>query len=145
MLDRARRRARDDRSHGRRSVRGNDHAGRACTFCAAANGAEVPWVGHLVETDDQRALFCGKLPGVAVFVRLAPGDDALMIARPGRVVQLALQPELDARALDVPQPRLGSDRTLGRPELEHLSPAAQRLAHGATTVHLVANHFGTSW
>src|SRR5207237_5821029 len=123
MLDRARRRARDDRSHGCRSVRGNDHAGRACTFGAAANGAEVPWVGHLVETDDQRALFCGKLPGVAVLVRLAPGDDALMITRFGRVVELALQFDLHARTLDVSQPRVGFDRTLRRPELEHLAPA----------------------
>ena len=68
-----------------------------------------------------------------------------MVARLRRLGQLALLLDLDALAV-LAQPRLGCERALGRPELEHATPASQSLAHGAPPVDLLAGHDrGTSW
>ena len=145
MLDRAGRGARDNRRDRRCPVRGNDEPVRARSFGTAADGAEVVGIGHLVETDEQRALRSGReLPRIGVLVRLAPRQDSLMVARSRRIRQLAFELDLDARPLDVAQPRLRLLGALRRPQLEHLTTSAQRLAHRAAAVHLIARHFGTS-
>ena len=65
-----------------------------------------------------------------------------MVARAGRLGEIALELRLDARLLDVAQPLLRLERVLARPELEHLAPPAQRLAHRPAPVDEVAAHFG---
>ncbi len=87
----------------------------------------------------------GELPRIRVLVRLAPGDDALVIARSCGVVQLTLELHLHTRTIDLTQPRLNLQRSLRRPDLEHLAAASQRFAHRAAAVHLIADHLGTSW
>ena len=78
---------------------------------------------------------------VGVRVRLGPGHDALVVSRSGRLGQLTLG--LDLQSGTVPQPRLDSRRgTLGRPELEHLPPTAERLPHRAAAVDLLPRHSG---
>src|SRR5206468_5884250 len=113
-------------------------AGRARAFGTPADGAEVPRIRDLVEAGEQRPLRGGELPRVRVLVRLAPGDDTLVVARRRSVGQLTLGLDLQARPFDLAQPRLGLDRPVRRPALEHLAPPVQRLPHRAATEHLAA-------
>jgi hypothetical protein len=123
----------------------DDDPGRARALGAAGDCAEVPRVGHSVEADEKRTGAPGQLVRVRVLVRRDLGDDALVVARARGLAQLPLELHVDARAAVLAEPRLGSERTLGRPELEHLARAAQRLSHGAPAVDLVGGHcFGTS-
>ena len=64
----------------RGAVRRKDDAGRARALRAAADGAEVARIADLVEAGDQRPLARGELVRVGVAVRLAPGEDALVVA-----------------------------------------------------------------
>src|SRR5439155_21087032 len=121
MLDGARRCLAYGGSHRRRAVRREYDAARAGTFGAAANGAQVPRIAHLIEADDQRRPPRGELVRVRVAVRLAPRDDALMIAGRGGLGELPLMLRLDAQAV---QPRLPVLHPLGRPDLEHLARTA---------------------
>ena len=117
---------------------GNDHAGRAGALRAAADRAEVARVGDLVEHREQRPLGRGELVGVGVAVGLDARDDALVVARAGELAQLALGCEAGACASG--EPRLRRDRALGREQLEHLAPSAQRLAHRPAAVDEVGAH-----
>src|SRR5207244_8091371 len=139
-------RAAHGRSDGRRAMGGHDHAGRAGSFGAPADGTEIAGIGDLVETGQQRPLRAGELPRVRVAVRLAPGDDALVVACAGCLAELALSLDLNSRSIRLLQPCLGLERALGRPELEHLSPPAQGLPDGPAAVDLLARHRRrTSW
>ena len=144
MLDRARGGAADRRRHARGAVRRDDDARRARAFGAPADRAEVPRIAHLVETGEQRPVGRGQLVGVGVLVRLAPREHALVVARAGGLGDVLLELHLDARLRRLAQPGLALDRALGRPELEHLALAAERLAHGPAAVDLLARHLGTS-
>ena len=124
-------------------MRRDDHARRSGARRAAHDGTEVARVGHLVETAEQRLLRRGELPSVRVGIRLAPGDDALVIRRRGGLGQLALALHVDARPLAEPVERLRG--ALARPQLEHLAPAAQRLTDGVAPVDELSGHArGTS-
>ena len=81
-----------------------------------------------------------ELVGVDVGIGSDERQNALVIPRLGAVGQLpvGLQPQPD-----LVQPVLGLDRPLGRPDLEHLPPAAQRLAHGPPPVDEVGGQFRT--
>ena len=98
---------------------------------------EVARVGDPVEHRQQRPLGRGELVGVGVAIRLHEGEHALVVAglrAVGEVaVGLRLRPGLG-------EPRLGLERALGRPDLEHLAPAAQRLADGPAAVDEVRRH-----
>jgi hypothetical protein len=145
MLDGARRRAADRRGDARGAMRGDDDTRRARAFGAPADGAQVARIGNPVEADEQRLLLGGQLVPVGVAVRRALGDDALVIAGAGRLAQLALELHLHARPA-VLQPRLGRERTLARPQLEHLTRAAERLSNSSPPVDLLRGHLrGTSW
>ena len=122
---------------------GHDDAGRSRAFGAPAHRAEVPRIAHLVETGEERAVGRGQLVGVRVLVGLAPGEHSLVVARAGRLGDVPLELDVHARLNRLAQPGLALDRPLGRPELEHLAPAAERLAHGPAAVDLLARHFGT--
>ncbi len=66
------------------------------------DGAEVVRVGDLVEADDKRRPAPDELPGVRVAEGLAEGDDALVVARAGGLVQAALP---DVPGAEGPEPR----------------------------------------
>ena len=70
--------------------------------------------------------------------RQPPGEHALVVARPGSLGELAFRLHLEPPGL--PQPGLGGEGTLGRPDLEHLPPPAQRLADGTAAVDLLPRH-----
>src|SRR6185437_14342336 len=82
--------AADGRRHAGGSVRRDDHARRAGTLRAPADGAEVVRVADLVEADEQRPLAPGEGVGVGVAEGIAPGEDALVVARTRRLAQLPL-------------------------------------------------------
>ena len=128
VLHRARRRARDRRRHPRRPVRRQDHAGRPRPLGGAAHGTEVPRIRDLVETDEQWLAGRRELVRVRVPVRLDACDDALVVARPRELGQHPLGDDLR-----LPLPGLPCG-PLGREQLEHLAPAAQRLAHRTPAV-----------
>src|SRR5437763_672603 len=65
-----------------------------------------------------------------------------MVTRARELGQLAVGERLDAA---LAQPALGANRALGREDLEHLPPAAQRLADRPPPVDELRRHFGTSW
>ena len=138
VLHRPRRRPTYDRRHDGRPVRGNDDARRAGACRAPDDGPEVSGVRHLVEAADKRPLHRSELPGVRVRVRLAPGDDALVVGRAGRVGELTLLVHARSRAVREPFER--GDGALARPELENGPPAAERLANGVAAVDEVAGH-----
>src|SRR5947209_11483990 len=140
MLDRARGRAAHGGGHARRPVRRHDDSCRARALRAAADGAEIARVADLVEAREQRPLPLGELIRVRVLVRLAPGEHTLMVARPGLLGDVAVELRLDARPLELAQPRLGLDRALGGPQLQHLAGPAQDLTHGPPPVDLFAAH-----
>ena len=140
VLDGAGRGTADGGGDARRAVRGHDDAARAGSLGAADHGAEVARVADLVEAGEERRRARGELERVGVAERLAPGDDALMVARAGRLGEVALELRLHARPLDVAQPGLAAHRALARPQLEHLARAAQRLAHGPAPVDELARH-----
>src|SRR5207302_11427223 len=144
ILARARRRAADRWCHAGGAVGGQHDARRAGTLRAAADRAEVAWVADLVEAGDERALPRRELVRVGIAVGLAPGEDALVVARPGGVVQVALELDLDARLARLAEPPLGLDGPIARPELEHLAVGSpERLAHRTASVDLLARHSGT--
>jgi hypothetical protein len=58
-------------------------AGCARTLGAADDRAQVVRIGDLVEADEQGTLALREVVGVRVVERLAPGDDALMVASAG--------------------------------------------------------------
>ena len=120
----------------RRAVRGHDDAGRAGALRAPADRAEVARVGDLVEHGEQRPLARGELVRVGVAVRLDPRDDALVVARAGELAQLALE---RGAAASPPRatPPTATARSVAQ-QLEHLAPAAQRLADRAAAVDEVA-------
>src|SRR5581483_3032121 len=125
--------------------RRDDDPGRPRSLRAPQHGAEVARVADLVETREERLRGGGELERVGVAERLAPRDDALVVARPGRLAEISLELRLDARPLHIAQPALGLERVLARPQLEHLARPAQRLTHGPPAVDELAAHFGTSW
>ena len=118
-------------------MRRDDDARRTGAFGAPADGAEVAGVGDTVEHREQGSLDAGELVGVGVAVRLDPGDDALMVARPGELGQLTVGP---LAGLRLGEPGLGRKRPVGREQLEHLAAAPQRLLHGAPAVDEIARH-----
>ena len=123
-------------------MRRHDDAGRAGALGAAADGAEVVRIGDPVEHREQRLVGLRQLVRVRVAVRLDARDDALVVARPRALGQVALERRVDLR---LGEPGLAGRRPLGRPDLEHLAASAQRLANGLPTVDEVAAHdFGTS-
>ena len=61
---------------------------------APADGAEIVRIGDAIEADEERARLGRQLEGVRVPVRLAAGEDALMIASPGLLGQLPFGPGL---------------------------------------------------
>src|SRR5204862_4072626 len=73
---------------------------------------------------------------------LAPGQHALVVAGACRLRQLALELDLQPRRLELAQPRLTAHGALRRPELQHLAPTAQRLAHGPPPIHLLPHATG---
>src|SRR5262249_24422669 len=81
---------------------------------------QVPRVGHLIETDEQRLARRRELVRVRVAERLDSRDDALAVARPGELGQHALGDDL--RLPLPPLPR----RPLGREELPNLPPPPHR-------------------
>src|SRR5581483_4178731 len=145
VLHRAGGRAADGRGHPRRPMRRHHDARRPRALGAAADGAEVARVADLIEAGEQRSLALGELIRVRVLVWLAPGEHALVVARPRLLGDVALELRLDTRPLELAQPRLGLDRTLGRPQLQHLPLPAQHLPHRPPPVDLFAAHRGTSW
>jgi hypothetical protein len=118
-------------------VCGDDDTGRACTVRRAADRAEVAWVGHPIEDGQHGPLDRRELVGVGVAIWLDHRDHSLVVARPGPVEEVTLELELRLR---LAEPRLGLDRALGCPELEHLAPAAQRFPHRPTAVDQIAAH-----
>src|SRR5205085_12454445 len=96
----------------------------------------------LVEAGEERTFHSGELVRVRVAVRLAEGEHALVVARARRLGQLALR--LDVRS-DLAERRLGLERALGDPQLQHLARPAQRLTPGAAAIDLLPRHLGTSW
>src|SRR6478752_197253 len=118
----------------RRSVRGHDDAARPGSLGTADHGAEVPGVADLVEAGEERCRACGELERVGVAERLAPRDDSLVVSCTGSIREVPLELRLYARPLEVAQPRLAAHRPLARPQLKHLTRAAQHLAHGAAPV-----------
>src|SRR5581483_2901476 len=145
VLHRAGGRAADGCGHPRRPVRRHHDPRRPRALRAAADGAEVARIADLVEAGEQRSLALGELIRVRVLVWLAPGEHALVVARPRLLGDVALELRLDTRPLELAQPRLGLDRTLGRPQLQHLPLPAQHLPHRPPPVDLFAAHRGTSW
>src|SRR5207248_8913931 len=128
-----------------RAVGRHDHPGPTRSIDAADDGAEIARIRDLVEAREQRSLGGRELPAVGVAVRLTPRDHALVVTRTRGFAQLALELRVEARPIEVAQPRLGFERALGRPELEHLAPPAQRFPYRTPAVDLLADHFGTSW
>ena len=146
VLDSTGGRAANRGGHHRRAVRRDDHAGRACSFCAARHRAQVARIGDAIETDEQRARLPRELEGVRISIRLDARDDALVITSAGGVGQLPIGLDVDSRPPVLAQPLLGVERALGRPQLEHLARPAQRFPNRAPPVHLLGGHrFGTSW
>ena len=119
---------------------GHDDAARTRPLRAPDHGAEVARVAHLVEAGEQRRLSRGELERVRVVERLAPGHDALVVARPGRVREVTLELGLHTRPLEIAQPVLTAGRPLARPQLQYLTRPAQRLAHGPTPVDELPSH-----
>ena len=74
--------------------------------------------------------------GVGVAVRLDPCDDALVVARAGELAQLALGAGAGLKPRRARAPR-ASARSVDE-QLDHLAPAAQRLAHRTAPVDEVA-------
>ncbi len=107
VLDRTCRSPADRRRDSRRLVLGDDDAGRTRPVRATAHRTEVVGIRHLVEAGDQRTLARGELVGIGVPVRLAEGDDALMVAALGQLVQLPLALHVDAKAALLTEPGLG--------------------------------------
>ena len=138
VLDGARRRPRHRRRDDSGAVSRHDHPGRAGACRTADDSAEVPRIRDLVEAADERSLDGRELPRVAVRIRLAPGDDALVVGRPCRLGELALL--MDAHAWPLAEPVEGRDGALARPHLEHLSTTAKRFAHSVPAVDEVARH-----
>jgi hypothetical protein len=103
-------------------------------------------VGHLVQADDERAVSYGEVVRVGVPVGLDEGDDALMVVRPGGLVQPPLGDDLEPEAWNLTEPRLGSEGALGDEQLQHLAlRRPQHFPHGPAAVDEVARHaFGTS-
>src|SRR5207247_4695276 len=86
------------------------------------------------------------LISVRVAVGLAEGENALMVAGSCCLGQVPLGLDLGSDpGTRLAEPWLGLERALGDPELEHPARPAQRLAHGAAAVDLLARHLGTSW
>ena len=83
-----------------------------------ADGAEVVWIGHAVQADEQRLRPLGELVGVGVPVGLAKGDDTLVFARARELGQLALGSDPHAQCLQIAQPRLRAQGPLARVQLE---------------------------
>ena len=102
----------------------DDDSRRPRSLGTADDRAEVVRVGDLVEACQQGTIGGGQLPAVGVLVGLAPGEHALVIARAGGLTELALGLDLNSRAVEVGQPGLRLHGALGRPQLEHFSPAA---------------------
>src|SRR5439155_27235865 len=87
---------------------------------------------------------CRQLVAVGVPVRLAAGEDALVVPRSGGVCQLPLGLDPYPPAT-VAKPRLRRQRPLGRTQLEHLAASAQGLANRAPHVDVLGDHrLGTS-
>src|SRR5712691_560064 len=124
-------------------MRRHDDARRPRPLRAADHGAEVARVAHLVEAREERTLRRRELVGVRVLERLAPGEHALMVARARALADVLVELDLHPWLLGLAQPGLGLHRTLGRPELEHLTRAAERLVHRSPPVDLLAGHRGT--
>ena len=77
----------------------DDDAGRARSLGAPDHRAEVARVGDLVEAGEQRPLDGCELVRIGVAIRLAPGEHALVVARLGRLADLAIGLDVDARAV----------------------------------------------
>ena len=140
MLDGPRRGAADRGRNVRGAVRRDDNAACARSFCAPDHRTEVPRVADLVEAREQRRVARGELERVGVAERLAPRHDALVVARPRGLEQITFELGLDARPLDLAQPGLAPHRPLARPQLEHLAPPSQRLAHRTAPVDELPRH-----
>ena len=116
---------------------GHDHAGRACALGAPADGAEIVRIADPVEHREERPLRAGQLVGIGVAIGLDQRQHALVVTGPGALGELAVgllpRPGLG-------QPRLGGERPLRRPQLEHLAVPAQRLADGPPAVDEVRRH-----
>ena len=80
-------------------------------------------VGDLVEAGDQGALHLRELVCVGVAVRLAEGDDPLVVSRPRGLVQPSLGHDLHTKALHLAQPWLRGESSLGDEQLEDRAPA----------------------
>ena len=154
VLDRSGRGLGDRCRHTGRVPLGDDDPVRARTFGATDDRAQVVRVGDLVEADHERPLALDQRVRVGVAVRLAEGDDALVIARVRRVAQAPLGDDLQPEPGHLPQPRLRREGALGDEQLEDLALAgAVQLAHRPPAVDEVAGHAlgisrkpsGTSW
>src|SRR5436309_3309111 len=102
-------------------------------------GSAIPLPPRFVEEERGGNAHVERLTGVelervGVAKRLTPREDALVVARARGLRQVTLELPLHARPFDVRQPRLAPDRTLARPQLEHLTRPTQRLAHRAAPV-----------
>ncbi len=113
----------------------HDDAAGARSLRAPADRAEVVRIGDAVEADEERPLTAGELPGVGVRVRLAEGDDSLVVPGARRRGQRSLGAYLDTQARSLLQPRLRGERALRDEQLERLAPpGADYLAHRVAAV-----------
>jgi hypothetical protein len=64
---------------------GQDDAGRAGAFGAAADRAKIVWIGDSVEADENRVGARRQLVSVRVAVWLADRDGTLVVARPRKL------------------------------------------------------------
>ena len=141
VLDGACRRLADRRGDAGGVPLEDDDAAGAGPLGAAADGAEVVRVGDLVEADDERPLAPCDLVRVRIAIRLAERDDALVVHRPGGLVETPLGNHLEAEAGHVPKPRLRLEGPLRDEELEELAlPGADDLAHRAAPVDQLPGH-----
>ncbi len=113
-------------------MRGDDDSARARPLGAADDGAEVLWVGDLVETDEQWHVAAGQLVGVRVPERVAPGEHALVVPRARSLRELPLGPDVMARRMLDPRNRRG--RPFGGPDLVHPPWPADGLPDGIAPV-----------
>jgi hypothetical protein len=138
MLDGAGRSSAHRRRHTGRAVRRHDDARRSRSLGAPRDRAQVVRIGDLVEAYEERRLRTRERPGIRIAERLAPGDEPLVIARPGGLAQHPLGLHLQPRSLV--EPRACRCSAFRRPDLEHLARATVRLADGIPSVHDLAGH-----